>query len=245
MLNLNFNIIECQRRTIAPILANDFNYFLIGGGGGGNFGGGAIGGAGGLGGEFSTGSLSVPHLSTFNITVGTGGLRGTTSPSPIQAATNGGQTILNLNSSLVSFASGGLAVQNTSVSDRGGFGVGSNYDYFEETQWGQKGTKGGDSPTGVNGLGGGTQTNNNWAWTTDPSPVSINGLDNTGGGGAGVKWGEAIGGNGGKGIAVLSFLDPRNVYDYSGTYEYFYYSNGRKYFYFLNNGTFTFLGKKD
>jgi hypothetical protein len=36
MLNLNFNIVECQRRTIAPVLITPIEYMIIGGGGGEN-----------------------------------------------------------------------------------------------------------------------------------------------------------------------------------------------------------------
>lgn len=239
MLNLNYNIIECQRRTIAPILVNDFNYFLVGGGAGGSGGGVSVGGNPGEGGDFTTGSIAVPHLSTFTITIGNGGTGGNAQGA---SGTNGEQSILNLDSSLIAFASGGIA--NYSTPAVGGEQVGLNYDYFDWPGWCEDGTKGGDSPVGGSGQGGGTGANNNFPWTSNPSPISINALVNTGGGGGGARWGEFPGGNGGKGIAVISFLDPRNVYDYSGDWTYFYYLNNRKYFYYTNNGTFTFLGKR-
>ena len=241
MLNLNYNIIECQRRTIAPILANDFNYFLIGGGGGGSAGGSSIGGRGGEGGKITTGSISLPHLSTFNITIGNGGAGG----NPLNGlGLNGTQTILNLNSSVVSFASGGLGDFN-STGNQDYNQVGLEYDYFNSGIWSGNGTKGGDTPSGFVGNGGGSLANNNLPWTTNPSPSSKNGLANTGGGGAGERFGSWPGGNGGIGLAVLSFLDPRDVFEYSGNYSYFEYDGNRKYFYYLNNGTFTFLGKRN
>jgi len=242
MLNLNFNIIECQRRTIAPILANDFNYFLIGGGAGGSGGGVTIGGNGGQGGRFSTGSISVNHLSTFTITIGNGGDGGNAQGA---SGTNGGQTLLDLDSSLVSFASGGIANFN-SGQDQNLISVGTNYDYYNSGLWAGDGTKGGDSPVGATGQGGGTDGLNTDGipWLPNPTGTSATGAQNTGGGGGGRKWGEFPGGNGAKGVAVLSFLDPRDVFTYSGDYSYFEYDGNRKYFYYLNNGTFTLFGKR-
>ena len=239
MLNLNYNIIECQRRTIAPVLVNDFNYFLLGGGGGGTAGDVSIGGNPGEGGDITTGSIAVNHLSTFTITIGNGGIGGASQGA---SGTNGGQSLLNLDSSLIAFASGGIANLSTPVP--GGTQPGLSYDYFDWPEWGADGTKGGDFPAGGTGQGGGTGANNGFPWTSNPSPISINGLVNSGGGGGGSQYGTFPAGNGGSGIAVVSFLDPRNVYDYTGNWAYFYYLNNRKYFYYTSNGTFTFLGKK-
>jgi hypothetical protein len=241
MLNYNLNTLYTNRVSIEPILANEFNYFLIGGGGGGSAGGGSIGGKGGEGGKITTGSISVPHLSTFNITIATGGDGGDPEGG---LGLNGGQTILNLNSSVLTFASGGLGNFNSGqIQDYNQ--VGLEYDYFNSAIWSGDGTKGGDSPSGNTGIGGGSGASNNLPWTTNPAPFAKNGLINTGAGGGGERWGQWPGGNGGTGLTVLSFLDPRDVFEYSGNYTYFEYDGNRKYFYFLNNGSFTFFGKRN
>jgi len=251
MLNYNLNTLYTSPRTIQPILANDFNYFLIGGGGGGAAGIGSTGGKGGEGGKISTGSFSFPHLSTATLIVGGGGVSGVTSGA---TGDNGISSSLSLESSLISYASGGLANFNSTTSQNP-TQVGLDYDYYDATIWGADGQKGGDSPLGADGLGGGSGANNNFPWTTDPSPATPAGLVHTGGGGGGFRWDQFNGGgnlNGASGLVVLSFLDPRDVFDYTGDWDSFLYLNGRKYFYWLRQptvgttsaGTFTFLGKR-
>lgn len=251
MLNLNLNTLYTNRVAINPILSNTFNYFLIGGGGGGAAGNGSIGGKGGEGGKITTGSVDVPHLSTLTLTVGGGGVSGTTLSA---TGDNGVTSSLSNNSGLVAYASGGLANFN-STQNQNSSQVGLDYDYYNSTIWAGDGTKGGDSPTGGSGVGGGSGANNNFPWTTDPSPTTISGLVYTGGGAGGFQYNEFNGGgnlNGASGLVVLSFLDPRDVFDYTGDWDSFLYLNGRKYFYWLRQptvgttsaGTFTFLGKK-
>ena len=252
MLNLNYNIIGCKSNTIAPILANDFNYFLIGGGGGGAAGNGGQGGRGGEGGKVVTGSFSFPHLATATITVGGGGVSGTAIGA---TGDNGVTSSLSLQSSLLAFASGGLANFNTGSAQNYNQ-VGLDYDYFNSAIWAGDGQKGGDTPSGLNGLGGGANQNNNFPWTSNPSPSGMPGLNFTGGGAGGFRWDSFNGGgnlNGAPGLVVLSFSDPRNIYEYVGDWDLFYYLNGRKYFYWLriptvgttSTGTFRFLGQRD
>lgn len=240
MLNLNLNTLYTNRVTIEPILSNTFNYFLIGGGGGGAAGSGATGGKGGEGGKILTGSFDFPHLSTVSLQVGGGGVSGTTAGA---TGDNGVSSSLSNDSGLIGYASGGLANFNTSTTNHNYTQVGFEYDYYDSTLWGGDGTKGGDSPSGGNGIGGGN------------TEGLIPGAPYTGGGAGGFRWDEFNGGgnlNGGSGLVVLSFLDPRNVFDYTGDWDAFFYRNGRKYFYWqriptvgtASNGTFTFLGKK-
>lgn len=252
MLNLNLNTLYTSRVTIEPILSNTFNYFLIGGGGGGASG--AAGGKGGEGGKILTGSFDFPHLSTVTLQVGGGGVSGTTSGA---TGDNGVSSSLSNDSGLIGYASGGLANFNASTSSQSHnyTQVGFDYDYYNSSIWAGDGTKGSDAPELFSGTGGGANANNDFPWTTDPSPAGIPGLVHTGGGAGGFQYNEFNGGgdlNGASGLVVLSFLDPRNVFDYTGDWDLLLYLNGRKYFYWLrepivgtaSNGTFTFLGKK-
>lgn len=242
MLNLNYNIIECQRRTIAPVLFNGFDYLIIGGGGGGAAGGGAIGGAGGAGGQVSSGSFAFFHGTSATLNVGTGGAGGTA----IGLNGTAGTSSTLIYSTTTYTANGGAAGTN-STQNRGG--ITSTIDSGNYT-WAQDGTKGGDSPVGSPGTGGGTGTQE-FPWGTSPSLLVQNAFTNSGGGGGGFKWNEfnpggiSSNGMGADGMCMLRFSDPRDVFAYTGDWDVFVYQNGYKYFYWQNSGTFTLLGKRD
>lgn len=246
MLNLNYNIIRAKPLDIgiAPILANTFDYLLIGGGGGGNAGGGALGGNGGQGGFLTSGSFSFNHLTTATLTVGNGGNGGDP---------QGGIGAAGTSSSLVYAdsiftANEGAGGFNTSQVDRGGqtSPITSQPNTIDAYVWSQNGTRGGDSPSQLfAGIGGGTNTQE-FPWGISPSaPPYLNAYTNSGGGGGGERWGNWPGGNGAQGMCMLRFFDPRDVFEYTGDWTVFVYENGYKYFYFQNTGTFTFLGKRD
>jgi hypothetical protein len=245
MLNLNLNIIECQRRTIAPVLVNAFDYLIIGGGGGAQAGQGAIGGNGGAGGQVVSGSFDFTHGTSATLNIGTGGIGG----GAIGAnGTNG------VSSSLIyqatTFTANGGAAGTNSTQNRGG--ITSTIDSIPtgggEYLWAQMGTKGGDSPAGSAGVGGGT-SNQEFPWGTSPFLSAQTAYFNSGGGGGGFRWDEfnpgGQTGNGAAGMCMLRFADPRDVFTYTGDWSVFVYQNGYKYFYWQNNGTFTFLGKRD
>lgn len=242
MLNLNYNIIECQRRTIAPILSNMFDYLVVGGGGGAAAGNGGLGGNGGAGGSVISGSFAFNHLTTATLNVGDGGVGGLNIGLNGSAGTQ--STIVYQSSTLVT-ANGGAPGTQTSLSLTGG--TTSTFDSGNYL-WAQNGAKGGDSPTGTFGPGGGTG-NQTFPWGTSPFLNTQTAFTNSGGGGGGFKWNEYNGdgatGNGAKGMCMLRFADPRNVFEYTGDWSVFVYENGYKYFYWQNAGTFTLLGKRD
>jgi hypothetical protein len=249
MLNLNLNIIECQRRAIAPITITNFDYLLIGGGGGGAAGQGAIGGNGGAGGSIISGSFDVSHFAgKIDLLVGAGGVGGTGIG---LNGTNGASSSLFYNDSLIQIAAGGAAGVN-STENRGG--KTSTYDSIPtgggDYLWVQDGTKGGDSPVGSNGVGGG-QGNQIFPWGTSPTLTTSNGFTNSGGGGGGLRWDEFNPGGGSStamgaaGMCMLRLFDPRDVFTYTGDWEVFVYQNGYKYFYYQTDGTFSFFGKRD
>lgn len=239
MLNLNYNIIRAKPLDIgiAPILSNMFDYLIVGAGGGGAGGGGSIGGNGGAGGQVISGSFDFNHLTTSTINVGTGGAGG--GGIGVNGTAGNNSSIVYQLSTFT--ATGGAPGTNSSESNRDG--ITSTIDSGDYT-WAQNGTKGGDSPTGGSGFGGGTG-NQPFPWGTSPFLVAINGFTNSGGGGGGARWGEFPGGQGADGMCMLRFADPRNVFDYTGDWDVFVYQNGYKYFYWQNSGTFTLLGKKD
>lgn len=245
MLNYNWNTLYTNRVTIAPILANTFDYLIIGGGGGGAAGGGSIGGNGGSGGTVVSGSFSFNHLTSATLNVGNGGVGG------LNIGLNGSAgtaSTIVYQSSTIATAGGGAAGTNSSTSVRGG--VTSSIDsapIVGDYVWAQNGTKGGNSPVGDNGAGGGTG-NQVFPWGTSPQLFVPTAFTNSGGGGGGLRWdtfnGDGLTGNGAKGMCMLRFYDPRNVFDYTGNWNVFVSQNGYKYFYWQNTGTFTFLGKK-
>jgi hypothetical protein len=244
MLNLNLNIIRAKPLDIgiAPILANTFEYLVLGGGGGGAAGGGSIGGNGGAGGQLVSGSFSFNHLSSANLNVGNGGEGGAGIG---LNGTNGTNSTLIYQSSTIATANGGAAGTN-STQNRGG--KTSTIDSSALYTWGQDGTKGGDTPSGTNGVGGGT-SGQQFPWGESAFLAAQTAFTNSGGGGGGFRWdsfnGTGLLGNGAKGMLMLRFFDPRDVFEYTGDWTVFVYENGYKYFYYQNTGTFTFLGKRD
>jgi hypothetical protein len=250
MLNLNLNIIECQRRAIPPVLTTNFEYLLVGAGGGGNAGNGAVGGNGGLGGALSSGSISFIHGTTATISVGTKGVGG---GSIGATGTNGTSSSLSYQSSIVDSAIGGLGGAFTG-SIPAPNGTTSPYDSLvngvDEIYWAQAGTKGGDTPLGDNGRSGNIASPNwNFPWGQG-SPSDVNAFTNSGGGGAGFRWdsfnpGGTTSGCGADGVGMLRMYDPNDIFDYVGTWSYYVKQNGYKYFYYQTNGTFTLYGKID
>lgn len=247
MLNLNLNIIECQRRTIAPVLTTNFDYLLVGGGGGGAAGGGAIGGNGGLGGNVSSGSFLITHGTTATVTVGTKGLGG----NPLgNIGTNGTSSSLSYQSTTIDAVAGGLAGAFTGSSAPNG--TTSPIDSMvgiSEIYWAQAGTKGGNSPVGSNGQSGNTTAPNYTFPWGQGAPTDVNAFTNSGGGGAGFRWDSfnpgANVGNGADGVGMLRLYDPNDIFDYVGTWSYYVKQNGYKYFYYQTTGTFTLYGKND
>jgi hypothetical protein len=244
MLNLNLNIIRAKPLDIgiAPILANTFEYLILGGGGGGAAGGGSLGGNGGAGGELISGSFSFNHLSTINVNVGNNGEGGANIG---LNGTPGTSSTLVYQSSTLATANGGAAGTN-STQNRGG--KQSIIDSSGLYTWGQDGTTGGPTPSGQNGIGGGTGAQE-FPWGTSPFTPTQSAFTNSGGGGGGFRWDEfnndGLRGNGAKGMGMLRFFDPRDVFEYTGDWSVFVYQDGYKYFYWQNTGTFTFLGKRD
>lgn len=242
MLNYNWNTLYTNRVTIAPILANTFDYLVVGGGGGAAAGDGSLGGNGGEGGSVISGSFSFNHLTSATLNVGNGGVGGL--GIGLNGSAGTASNIIYELSTIVT-ANGGAAGTQTSLNLTGG--TTSTFDSGNYL-WGQNGAKGGDTPTGVFGPGGGTG-NQVFPWGTSPQLQTQTAFTNSGGGGGGFKWNEFNGtglvGNGAKGMCMLRFADPRDVYDYTGDWDVFVYENGYKYFYWQDNGTFTFLGKRD
>lgn len=249
MLNLNLNIIECQRRTIPPVLTTNFDFLLVGGGGGGNAGDGGTGGNGGTGGAVTSGSFLFTHGTTATIKVGTKGLGG----APIGGlGTNGTSSSLSYESTTLSSAIGGIGgafsgsgAPNGTTSSIDSLGQGA------EIYWAQSGTKGGDTPTGTNGASGNISAPNyNFPWGQG-APSDKNAFTNSGGGGAGFAYNEfnpgglVSAGDGADGVGMLRMYDPNDIFDYVGTWSYYVKENGYKYFYYQVDGTFTIYGKID
>lgn len=245
MLNLNYNIIRAKPLDIgiAPILFNGFDYLIVGAGGGGAAGGGAIGGNGGAGGQVISGSFTFFHGTSATLNVGTGGAGGT----GIGLNGTAGTASSLVYSTSTFTANGGAAGTNSSTTNRGG--TTSTIDSGNYT-WAQDGLKGADSPAGSGGAGGGTG-GQEFPWGTSPVLQVQNAFTNSGGGGGGFRWDEfnpggiSSNGMGADGMCMLRFSDPRDVFTYTGDWDYLVYENGYKYFYWQNSGTFTLLGKRD
>ena len=159
----------------APALTTTVEYLIVGGGGGG---GGAFdtGGAGGGGaGMVITGNTSVIPGTTYTLTIGAGGAKGTAARPSETSGSDGGNSVFNGITAL-----GGQG-GNRSRSAPGGNGVGGQQaNYGTSTQAG--GGNGGGN-VGVGNAGGGGGGNSSSGSTGNPSTGSF-----------------TLGGNGGAGI---------------------------------------------
>lgn len=238
MLNLNFNIVECQRRAIAPVLFTPIEYMIIGGGGGGNTGNGTNGGNGGGGGQFISSSFDITHLTSADIVIGNGG----------SGRNAQGLTGFNGENSTLTYQSIAIATSNGGVG--GGGATGGQPDVnagtaANGTAWflsnpfplyGPNGGGGAGSSNSVASDGGETGGGDGGDPTTSATA-------NTGAGGGGSNWNAFPSGNGGSGISILRYFNPNNIFDATGgtistVGDYTYHT-------FTSNGTFTFLGKRD
>jgi len=237
MLNLNFNIVECQRRTIAPVLITAIEYMIIGGGGGGNTGNGTNGGNGGGGGQFISSSFDITHLTSADIVIGNGG-----SGRNAQGLTgfDGENSTLTYNAVAIATSNGGTggggATGGTPGVSAGIAQNGTLWFLSPTIRFGPQGGGGAGSSASVATVGGATGGGNGGDPTTSATA-------NSGGGGGGSNWNAFPSGNGGSGISILRYYNPNNIFDATGgtisTVGDFTYHT------FTSNGTFTFLGKRD
>ena len=237
MLNLNYNIIECQRRGIAPVLITPIEYMIVGGGGGGNTGNGTNGGNGGGGGQFISSSFDITHLTSATIVIGQGG-SGKTGIG--LTGDNGQNSVLTYNSSPIATSNGGTGgggATGGAPNVNAGFALNGTLWFLSQfVRYGPQGGGGAGSVNSVATDGGGTGGGNGGDPTTSAT-------DNSGGGGGGSNWNAFPSGNGGSGISILRYFNPNNIFDATGgtittVDEYTYHT-------FTTNGTFTFLGKRD
>lgn len=251
MINFNFNIIEAQRTSPGPINENTIEYVLVGGGAGGNAGKGVLGegGRGGEGGDVVSGSFQVQHLTSFSWVVGKAG-NGQAYPNPnlidVFSGNTGSASTITYNASTVATAAGGDALGPNQNDANGGVNGFLSPFGGQPSLYGENG--GGDTTTGGTGEGGG-QLPNNYPFGNGVDPTTTpNAFDYTGGGGGGADY-DGNGGDGGDGVVQLRIYDPRHVWDWEYTatpiYSASYDSDGYTYIFFGQDGSLTFLGKKD